>query len=71
MAMKSYKVLLTNGSTVTIPGVATVEKDGSGLRLKDADGGVIASFDDGVSRACYAADAEVEVPTPVEGGDEE
>lgn len=71
MTTKSYKVLLANGSTVTIPGVATVEKDGSGLRLRDADGGVVASFDDGVSRACYAADAEVEVPTPVEGGDEE
>jgi len=56
---KNYKVLLTGGDVITIEGVESVEKDGSGLRLKGKDGAVIASFDDGQSKSCWPASATV------------
>lgn len=65
----SYNVLLASGATITIDNVAEpggVEKDGSGLRLKGVDGNVLASFDDGQSKACWPASATV-TPAPAAG----
>ncbi|MET3925538.1 hypothetical protein [Devosia sp. 2618] len=59
---KTYKVQLTDGSVISIEGVASVDKDGSGLRLKGNDGEVIASFDDGQSKACWPASSTVKPP---------
>lgn len=70
MTTKNYVVTLKDGSRVTIEGVADpngVEKDGSGLRLRDPDGNILASFDDGQSKSCWPASAAVETPPdPVE-----
>lgn len=66
MTTQSYKVTLADGSVVTIDNVATVDKDGSGLRLKGEDGSVIASWDDGQSKACWPASATVETPPETE-----
>lgn len=58
-----YKVGLKDGTVLTIPGVASVEQDGSGMRLLDDAGVVIASFVDGSSTYCYPAEATVENPS--------
>lgn len=62
MTTVSYKCRLTDGSVVTVPGVARVEKDGSGRRFYGSNDEVIAAFDDGQSSAHWPADAPVEEP---------
>lgn len=67
---KSYKVMLRDGSSVTIDDVARVEKDGSGLRLYGEDDTIIASFDDGQSKGCFPTSAKVDAPSvPTEESD--
>jgi len=68
----NYTVRLADGTTITIEGVTTVEKDGAGLRFKDEDGGVIAGFDDGRAKAHWPAEAVVtpaQEPEAEEEGD--
>lgn len=60
----NYKVLLNNGSIVTIPNVDPdrIQKDGAGLRLYNNEGGAIASFDDGQAKAHWPEAATIETP---------
>ena len=65
----AYKVMMKDGSTVTIATAVRQEKDGSGLYLFDADGNQVASFPDGTFGPCFPADSVVVEPpaeTPVE-----
>jgi hypothetical protein len=62
----AYKVMMKDGSTVTIAAAVSQTKDGSGLYLLDADGKQVASFPDGTFGPSFPADSVVETPAPAE-----
>jgi len=64
----AYKVMMKDGSTVTIAAAVRQEKDGSGLYLYDVEGNQVASFPDGSFGPCFPSDSEVIAPPAV--GDE-
>jgi hypothetical protein len=61
--MSAYKVLLKDGTIVTIAGAVRASKDGAGTYLYDADGKQIATFGDGEAKYAIPADAPVEQPS--------
>lgn len=62
----AYKVVLKDGSVITIADATRQVKDGSGLYLFDADGNQVASFADGTASSAYPADSEVAIPSSPE-----
>ncbi|MDN5789224.1 hypothetical protein [Pseudorhodobacter sp.] len=62
--MKSYQVTRKDGATGTISAASFVT-DGAGTRFYDADGGVVASFNDGAIASVLDASVVFAMPEAV------
>ena len=58
-----YKVTFADGSSETLDDATRMEQDGSGLRLFDEDGGMVASYRDGQYARCSKTSA-TQTPAP-------